>query len=251
MNQKERSLGPSFSERLVQGSQAREAMIERNLAALFAPGTEPQNSNQISRQESAHVIQLWGRLPRPVKVAAFGITLLAAAACGTKGETEGVKIEPITPTQPVPTATKEAPTPTPEPTATPKPEPKSILKSEVVPTGIETVKSSIDLAYQRHPDVWDFKYKGGRLVVTREILDRGITQCQFGHPEDAGSPKLIVQGRLSGCSYIIIVFYDFYLQSGYVEFYDAGVKVYNYAITALGEGIRPQLDRLLVAEGVK
>lgn len=119
MSPKERSLGPSFSERLVQGSQAREAMIKRNLAALFAQGTEPQNSNQISRQESAHVIQLWRRLPRPVKVAAFGVTLLAAAACGGKGETEGVKIEPITPTQPP--VIREVPTPTarPEPTPTP------------------------------------------------------------------------------------------------------------------------------------
>jgi hypothetical protein len=96
---------------------------------------------------------------------------------------------------------------------------------------MDTVKQSIDAAFEKHPDASRFLSQG--LVLGREKLDLELRIC--GSRPEGGSTDstLLACSTLGGCARLTRILYDYYVQSGYEEFFEAALNVYNYVGTAL------------------
>src|SRR3989344_993524 len=130
-----------------------------------------------------------------------------------------------------PTATI-APTPEPTPTASPEifPTPtqvswelaKPILRAPFVPTDFDTVKKSVDLAYEKHPDAVNFLTQQGSTYPKKQI-DSTLDNCSDPYSSDVA------------CGRLIRILYWHYFQSGYDEFYQAAHGIYDYFLTTFPE----------------
>ncbi|HET9476371.1 MAG TPA: SCO family protein [Dehalococcoidia bacterium] len=110
-------------------------------------------------------------------------------------------------------------------------EARKLLSANFTPIPIEAVSKSIDAAFDGHPDAARFMSQG--LPLSREKLDLELRICGSrpdGNPTDS---SLLACSTLGGCARLTRVLYDFYMQSGYEEFYQAALGVYNYVGTAL------------------
>lgn len=175
------------------------------------------------------------RIPLKAKIAAI-VALggaAALAACGGKGNSE----EP-SPTQPdhSPVATERIPNPTAVPTEAPTVEPKPvspedakpILSAPFVPTDFDTVKRSVDLAYERHPDAYNFKSQS--LTFPKSEINSILEGCYYGFP-----PQDPPRADSFSCGVLVRVFYGHYMQSGYEEFYQAALSTNNFFLTTQPE----------------
>lgn len=136
---------PTVYGSLSQSAAAREAMVRANLGAWSAGAAskvEPSSHDApgalgyTDSLSNISPLDLWRRLPRPVKYGAVGVTLLAAAACsggGAKATTDGERNAVVSPTS----------TPKPEaPTATATAEPVT-LNPDSFPSQIENALRQI------------------------------------------------------------------------------------------------------------
>lgn len=151
--------------------------------------------------------------------------------------------EPSSPQEPSVDATAPAETAaTGQPAQTPAPTPsgrhrlkpdeaKELLSAGFSAVTFEAVGQSIDEAFEKHPDASRFVSQG--LNLTREKLDLEYRIC--GSRPEGGSTDttLLACSTLGGCARLTRILYDYYVQSGYEEFYEAALNVYNYVGTAL------------------
>jgi hypothetical protein len=110
-------------------------------------------------------------------------------------------------------------------------EARKLLSADFIPIPIEAVRESIDAAFDRHPDAARFMSQG--LTLSRDKLGLELRICGSrpdGNPTDS---SLLACSTLGGCARLARILYDFYVQSGYEEFYHAALSVYNYVGTAL------------------
>lgn len=139
-------------------------------------------------------------------------------------------------TAPAETAATGQPAQTPAPTPSGrhrlKPdEAKKLLSAGFSAVTLETVGQSIDEAFEKHPDASRFMSQG--LILTREKLDLEYRIC--GSRPEGGSTDstLLACSTLGGCARLTRILYDYYMQSGYEEFYQAALNVYNFVGTSL------------------
>ncbi len=92
------------------------------------------------------------------------------------------------------------------------------------------VRQAIDLAFERHPEAARFTSQG--LTLTPEKIDLEVRICG-SRPEGNTDSSLLACSTLGGCARLARILYDFYMQSGYKEFFDAAAAVYNYVGSAL------------------
>ena len=110
-------------------------------------------------------------------------------------------------------------------------EARKLLSAGFSAVTFEAVGQSIDEAFEKHPDASRFMSQG--LILTREKLDLEYRIC--GSRPEGGSTdsSLLACSTLGGCARLARILYDYYVQSGYEEFYEAALNVYNYVGTAL------------------
>ena len=110
-------------------------------------------------------------------------------------------------------------------------EARTLLSADFSAVSMDTVKQSIDAAFEKHPDASRFLSQG--LVLGREKLDLELRIC--GSRPEGGSTDstLLACSTLGGCARLTRILYDYYVQSGYEEFFEAALNVYNYVGTAL------------------
>jgi hypothetical protein len=110
-------------------------------------------------------------------------------------------------------------------------EAKKLLSAPFSAVTIGEVKESIEIAFERHPEALRFMSQG--LIPTREKLDLELRIC--GSRPEGGSTdsSLLACSTLGGCARLTRTLYDFYIQSGYEEFYQAALNVYNFVGTSL------------------
>jgi len=109
-------------------------------------------------------------------------------------------------------------------------EAKKLLGAEFSETTIEAVREAIDTAFEHHPEAARFMSQG--LIVPREQLDLELRICG-SRPEGAPDTSLLACSTLGGCARLTRVLYEYYVQSGYEEFYQAALSVLNYVSTSL------------------
>ena len=110
-------------------------------------------------------------------------------------------------------------------------EARKLLSADFTPIPVEAVSESIDAAFDGHPDAARFMSQG--LTLSRDKLGLELRICGSrpdGNPTDS---SLLACSTLGGCARLARILYDFYVQSGYEEFYHAALSVYNYVGTAL------------------
>jgi protein SCO1/2 len=110
-------------------------------------------------------------------------------------------------------------------------EARKLLSADFTPIPIEAVRESIDAAFDRHTDAARFMSQG--LTLSRDKLGLELRICGSrpdGNPTDS---SLLACSTLGGCARLTRILYDFYVQSGYEEFFHAALSVYNYVGTAL------------------
>ncbi|HSP56137.1 MAG TPA: SCO family protein [Dehalococcoidia bacterium] len=105
-----------------------------------------------------------------------------------------------------------------------------LLGTGFTSTTLEAVKQAIALAFERHPDATRFTSQG--LTLTREKIDLEVRICG-SRPQGTTDSSLLACSTLGGCARLARILYDFYMQSGYSEFFDAAAAVYNYVGSAL------------------
>jgi protein SCO1/2 len=105
-----------------------------------------------------------------------------------------------------------------------------LLGTEFTSTTLDAVKQAIALAFERHPDATRFTSQG--LTLTREKIDLEVRICG-SRPGGATDSSLLACSTLGGCARLARILYDFYMQSGYAEFFAAAAVVYNYVGSAL------------------
>lgn len=139
-------------------------------------------------------------------------------------------------TAPAETAVAGQPAQTPAPTPSGrhrlKPdEAKKLLSAGFSAVTFEAVGQSIDEAFEKHPDASRFMSQG--LILAREKLDLEYRIC--GSRPEGGSTDstLLACSTLGGCARLTRILYDYYVQSGYEEFYQAALNVYNFVGTSL------------------
>jgi protein SCO1/2 len=110
-------------------------------------------------------------------------------------------------------------------------EAQPLLSAPFAAVTLDDVKESIASAFERHPDAARFASQG--LIPGRERLDLEVRICG-SRPEQAPTDSsLLACSTLGGCARLARILYDFYIQSGYEEFYQAALNVYNYVGTSL------------------
>ena len=126
----------------------------------------------------------------------------------------------------------QTPAPTPSGAHRLKPdEARKLLSAGFNAVTFEAVGQSIDDAFEKHPDAKRFLSQG--LILTREKLDLEYRIC--GSRPEGGSTDstLLACSTLGGCARLARILYDYYMQSGYEEFYQAALNVYNFVGTSL------------------
>jgi hypothetical protein len=109
-------------------------------------------------------------------------------------------------------------------------EARRLLGAEPAPLSIEQVRDAVNRAFQVHPDAAHFLSQG--LPVSRDQLGLEIRICGSAPAKPVDS-SLLACSTLGGCARLARILYDYYMQSGYEEFYWAAAAVYNYVRTAL------------------
>jgi len=109
-------------------------------------------------------------------------------------------------------------------------EAKKLLGAEFSETTIEAVREAINTAFDHHPEAARFMSQG--LIVPREQLDLELRICG-SRPEGKPDTSLLACSTLGGCARLTRVLYEYYVQSGYEEFYQAALSVFNYVSTSL------------------
>jgi protein SCO1/2 len=151
--------------------------------------------------------------------------------------------EPSSPTEPSVGAAAPSLTPAAEePAETPAPtragphrlkpeEAQKLISGGFAAVTFEEVGQSIDEAFDKRPDAARFMSQG--LILTREKLDLEYRIC--GSRPEGGSTDstLLACSTLGGCARLARILYDYYMQSGYEEFYQAALNVYNFVGTSL------------------
>ena len=152
-------------------------------------------------------------------------------------------VQPSSSLVPSPDATESTdPAAAGEPTQRPAPTPsgphrlkpdeaRRLLSAGFSAITFEAVGQSIDEAFEKHPDASRFMSQG--LILTREKLDLEYRIC--GSRPEGGSTDstLLACSTLGGCARLARILYDYYMQSGYEEFYQAALNVYNFVGTSL------------------
>ncbi len=105
-----------------------------------------------------------------------------------------------------------------------------LLGAQFTSTTLAAVRQAIDLAFERHPEAARFTSQG--LTLTPEKIDLEVRICG-SRPEGNKDSSLLACSTLGGCARLARILYDFYMQSGYKEFFDAAAAVYNYVGSAL------------------
>jgi len=237
-----------------------------------APTAEPNFIGRQINRARAYII-----------VGAGSLAVGLLAACG--GEDNGVVVEFVTQT-PVPVVQAEGQTPTnaptvkpptevstvsgdggskggnvtvvptevPKPTATSTKEAtpvqaKSVLEQPVTPVTIDTLKSEVDSFFQAHPEASTWKYTNGS-VVSKTVLDRFLNLCQNGDSSSAGQANLIRSDRVAGCTGLVSLFDDLYIQHGQEELFGIATKARSYIIGAYPAD-QARIDANLSALGIK
>ena len=110
-------------------------------------------------------------------------------------------------------------------------EARKLLSADYSAVTFEAVGQSIEEAFEKHPDASRFMSQG--LILTREKLDLEYRIC--GSRPEGGSTDstLLACSTLGGCARLARILYDYYMQSGYEEFYQAALHVYNFVGTSL------------------
>jgi len=124
--------------------------------------------------------------------------------------------------------------PAPDPGAGPRrltpQEARRLLGTETSPTDIEAVKAAIGNAFARHPEAQRFISQGLSVPLDRIDLETRICSSR---PEGKQDASLLACSTLGACARLTRIMYDYYVQSGYEEFFRAAAAVYNYVATAL------------------
>ncbi len=110
-------------------------------------------------------------------------------------------------------------------------EAKKLLSAGFSAVTFEAVGQSIDEAFEKHPDASRFVSQG--LVLTREKLDLEYRICGSRPQGGSTDSTLLACSTLGGCARLARILYDYYMQSGYEEFYQAALNVYNFVGTSL------------------
>lgn len=134
----------------------------------------------------------------------------------------------------IPAAGEADQTPAPKPSGAHRLKPdeaRKLLSAGFNAVTFEAVGQSIDDAFEKHPDAKRFLSQG--LILTREKLDLEYRIC--GSRPEGGSTDstLLACSTLGGCARLARILYDYYMQSGYEEFYQAALNVYNFVGTSL------------------
>lgn len=109
-------------------------------------------------------------------------------------------------------------------------EAKTLLGAEFSETTLEAVEAAVQTAFDKHPDAARFMSQG--LIVPRERLDLEVRICG-SRPEGNPDTSLLACSTLGGCARLTRILYEYYIQSGYEEFYQAALSVFNYVSTSL------------------
>ncbi len=109
-------------------------------------------------------------------------------------------------------------------------EARRLLGLEPSATDIEAVKAAIDNAYARHPEAQHFISQG--LSVPLERIDLETRICS-SRPQGKQDASLLACSTLGACARLTRIMYDYYVQSGYEEFFQAAAAVYSYVATSL------------------
>jgi len=105
-----------------------------------------------------------------------------------------------------------------------------LLSAEFTAITLDAVRASMDSALAKHPDAARFISQG--LIIPRDKLDLDLRICG-SRPEGSTDSTLLACSTLGGCARLTRILYEYYMQSGYEEFYQAALNVYNYVGTAL------------------
>lgn len=173
------------------------------------------------------------RVPLKVRLLALGTLGLGAAglACGGAKGSSNHEFTP-SPNNPSPTATEMLPTATftPEATATSE-ELKKLFDAPFQQTTADEVTTNMDGTYSAHADLENFTVND--RSVTKQAIQDTWNGCQFGDPDDAGKPELILEDRVVRCQLMINAVYTMYKYTTYDDLYVLASSVLNYANTSL------------------
>jgi protein SCO1/2 len=109
-------------------------------------------------------------------------------------------------------------------------EAKKLLTATHEEATIEQVREAVTTAFELHPDASRFMSQG--LTIPQSRLDLDLRICG-SKPEGVTDSLLLACSTLQGCTRLVRVLYDFYVQSGYEEFYVAALSVYRFVATSL------------------
>jgi hypothetical protein len=110
---------------------------------------------------------------------------------------------------------------------------KELLGSPTDSRDINTVRAAVERAFLAHPEASRLVSQG--LMVPRDRVDLDIRICGSRPERGADDSSLLACSTLQGCVRLIRLLYDYYVQKGYEEFYEAAAAVYSFVATTLPE----------------